>query len=188
MDIVELLTTYKYAVLFFGMLFLGETFLLPAVYLSLDGKISPGMVVLISCVATVVSDVVWYYLAFIVPFHKIRHWRRVEHHQDKFEKLSQLFDKHNYRILFLSKFVYGTRILVQILCGVKRMNFWKYIAVNIFGVLSYMVFLYFIAVVVNRSIAGEVMGGFKIAIAVFIVIVIVINLCIRYLAEKNWFQ
>ncbi|MDQ3076908.1 MAG: VTT domain-containing protein [bacterium] len=174
--------------LFIGMLFLGEVVLLPAIYYSLSGNIGVFEVIYVSAIATLVSDLVWYYLAFFVPIKKITTWKHVEKHQVIFQKLSTLFDRYGLLILFLSKFVYGTRILVQIICGLKQVNIVKYLIVNTIGVFSYIAFLYVIALSVSNAISFRILGGMKISMIVFIVLVIIINLWVKYYIQRKIFQ
>jgi membrane protein DedA with SNARE-associated domain len=188
MNMVELLFAYKYSLLFVGMFLLGETVLLPALYLTQEGHLNLFMVIVVSALATIVSDFVWYVVAYKAPLHKVGTWHRVKKHQALFEKLSALFDAHAYRVLFVSKFVYGTRILVQLLCGMKKMPFVNYLIINTLGTLLYIALLYCVAYFVGGLIAPHVIGGIKAAIIIFIILVVLVNLFIRYLAEKIWFQ
>jgi membrane protein DedA with SNARE-associated domain len=188
MDIVGLIITYKYAFLFIGMFLLGEAVFLPAIYLSLLGYISLPVVILVSLFATLISDVIWYYIASHRSVAKIQHWHRVEKHKEKFVRLSALFDRRGGLILFASKFVYGTRILVQVICGMKRMNIWKYLFVNTIGSLAYLLFLTGITMAVDAVFLPEVIGGVKISLIVLVAVVVLINLGIKYITQKLWLQ
>jgi membrane protein DedA with SNARE-associated domain len=185
MDILAFVVQYEYWFLFLGLFCLGETVLLPAIYFSLEGKLNIWWVITIATLANIISDIIWYEIAKRVPFHRVKHWHRVERHQETFKKLMHQFDKHHLKILFISKFVYGTRILVQIICGVKRVHFWRYLSVNFLGIAAYTALLYAVALAVNKTLAERLIGNAKVAILVFIVIAIGINLCIKYYAEKK---
>ncbi len=174
--------------LFIGMFLLGETVLLPVIHYSLEGNIGISEVVLISVAATLISDLAWYYLARIAPLGKIRNWRRVKEHESSFENLSRLFGKYGLRILFFSKFVYGTRILAQVVCGIKRVNPWKYLAVNVAGTVAYVLFLYAIALSVSGAASNYILSGVKVSLIAFVGFVIAINLCVKYLVQKKMFR
>ncbi len=188
MPIIEFISAYPYIFLFIGMFFLGETVLVPAIYYSIDGKIGVVAVIAISLIATLISDVIWYYIAKSVPTGRISTWHRVGRHKETFAKLSRVFDRHHTRILFLSKFVYGTRVLVQIICGMKKMHFGMYFGVNFLGSLAYILLLYFIAASVNIASSARLIGGVKTAMIVFVVMVIVVNLGLKYFIQRKWFQ
>lgn len=186
MDIAVLTGPYTYLILFFAMFILGETVFMPAVYLSLNNQLNPILVILVSALATSIADLIWYYVAAHVPVQKLKKWHRVERHQHTFNRLSELFDAHSYRILFLSKFVYGTRILVQLISGMKKIPVWKYLGVNALGIISYMLFLYVIAIAVDTTVARYVLGGFKFGIVSFILLAVIINVCIHLIAKRKW--
>jgi membrane protein DedA with SNARE-associated domain len=170
------------------MFFLGDTVLLPAIYFSLEGIINPVLVIVLSLVATLISDLIWYEIAARVPFHKIQHWKRIENHTDVFNHLMEAFDRYHLWILFWSKFVYGTRILVQIICGAKKVHFGKYIVVNAIGSTAYILLLYGIAIAVQQVVGVRMAGEFKIVLLLFVVIVVIIHLCIKHLVQKKLLQ
>ncbi|HEY1037301.1 MAG TPA: VTT domain-containing protein [Candidatus Paceibacterota bacterium] len=187
-EIIQAILENYQASLFIGMFLLGETVLLPAIYYSLEGNIRISEVVVISVAATLVSDMAWYYLARFMPLRKIKSWKRVKEHESTFANLSRLFDLYGLRILFFSKFVYGTRILVQVICGIKRVDVLKYLAVNIAGATAYVLFLYAIAVTVSSAVSSYILSGVKVSLIAFVVFVIAINLCTKYLVQKKLFR
>jgi membrane protein DedA with SNARE-associated domain len=188
MALYNIFIGHPYVFLFIGMFFLGETILLPAIYISFQGGLNPAKVILICTIATLIADLVWYYLASSVPVGKLKKWDRIAKHQDTFATLSGLFDKHNTRILFLSKFVYGTRILVQIICGMRKMNIGLYLGVNILGIITYILIAYVIAAAVNITMSARLISDIRIAIIIFVIIVIGINLVLKYFIQRKWFQ
>ena len=172
-----------YVIFFIGMFFLGETVLLPAIYLSLVGQMSIVAVVILSTIANLLSDLAWYFAARLLPIDNIKKWKRVERHQETFTKLGLLLNRHEYYILFASKFVYGTRILVQIICGTRRTPLGKYFIVNLAGTILYLAFLYTAAFGVNK-----LSTNFYAEVLIFIGLVAAMNLIIRWITEKRWFQ
>lgn len=188
MDFLAFILHYNYLFIFWGMIFFGESVLLPALYLSFEGLLDPYILFAIALIAPLVSDCIWYGLAMRVPFHKVQHWKRIEGHKDKFGHLLHAFDKYHLWILFISKFVYGSRVLVQIICGAKKVHFWRYLAVNAVGTTAYLLLLYGIAFSVNKTVGARLIGEVKWAVVLFISIVLVINLCIKHFAQKKWLQ
>jgi membrane protein DedA with SNARE-associated domain len=184
MDYAELISQYSYWFLFVGMLLAGEVVLIPAIYFSLAGHMTVPLVILVSGSATIVSDLIWYWIGMLVPLQRLLSWKKIARHRPLFEQLTHIFNVHAYRILFLSKFIYGTRILAQAICGIHRLPLWKYLFVNALGVLLYILFLYMIALFL-----GTVFPGFlqhlEWGLAVFVGIIAVLFLCIRYLAMKK---
>jgi membrane protein DedA with SNARE-associated domain len=188
MNFVELLILYKYPFLFLGMFVFGEAVFIPAIYLALEGQFNISGVIIISILANIVADFVWYFLAAAVPFEKIRTWGKVKGKEKTLEKISDLLDIYGYKLLFISKFIYGTRILVQIICGLKRLNLWKYLIVNTIGTALYLGFLYVLTLALHAGVSSVAVQEIKLAVAAFIIIVIGINIWIQFKVRKKWLQ
>jgi len=142
----------------------------------------------VSLIATVVSDLVWYWAASKSSIDEISSWKRIARHKELFRKISEHFDEHSLKVLFFSKFVYGTRILVQAMCGLRRVALIPYLTVNILGSATYLSLLYILALGVSRSVATRLVGELKIAIILFLAAVIIVQICIRHFAMKKIFQ
>lgn len=129
------LSAYPYLSLFIGMLFLGEMVLLPAIYLATTGRLDLVAVVILAVLATLISDCLWYALGRSFPNRTLK---RVSGRVSVglLTGLEQAFNKRAGKVLFLSKFVYGTRTLVQVLAGMHGMSFRSYLLVNTAGVLA----------------------------------------------------
>lgn len=124
---------HPYLFLFVGMFFAGETILLPAIFLAITGRLSLAQVILIATAATLLSDLVWYASGRWFPRSALQRLpgRGTSRLVDG---LDRLFARQGARVVFLSKFVYGTRTAAQILAGVHDMPFRVYFAANILGV------------------------------------------------------
>lgn len=188
MNFIELITLYKYPFLFMGMFFFGEAVFIPAVYLSFEGQISLAGVIIISIAANIVADFVWYFLAATMPFSKIKTWKSVRGREKTLDKISSLLDVYGYKLLFVSKFVYGTRILVQIICGLKHLNLWKYLVVNTVGTALYLGFLYVLTRALHAGVSSSTIEEIKLAVGAFIVIVVGINIWIQYKIRTKWLR
>lgn len=188
MDIISSLGGYPYIILFLGMFVVGETVLIPAIFLSFEGFLDPGAVVAVSFVATVLADIAWYSFARFAPLERVVGLKRVSGGKASFERLSALFDQHAYRVLFISKFVYGTRVFVQIIAGLKHLNFRNYVLVNSAGILSYFALLYLVAYVAGKALAEQFVNNSKVAIAGFLLIIVIVHICVQYIARKKWFR
>lgn len=126
---------YPYLFLSVGLLLGGETVLLPALYLGITGSLNLLYVFLIMTIATVLSDTFWYLLGRGAVPHilKIRFREKIHAYGSAFHgavKGRELF------LLFFSKFVYGTRIAAQVLCGLHKVPFWRYFFVNLAAVIA----------------------------------------------------
>jgi polyprenyl-phospho-N-acetylgalactosaminyl synthase len=130
---------YQYVLLFCGMLFGGETVLLPAIYLVLIGKLQLIPLIIAAALATIISDSGWYFAGRFLPVNKLRigrfpgrKWTRAV------ARTSELFKRHGLKAIICSKFVYGTRIATQVLAGVTHLPYGRYFITNTAGVLSWL--------------------------------------------------
>ena len=134
-QVLSLLQTYPYLFIFVGMLVAGEVVLLPAIYLAATGRLDLAAVISLAILATVLSDLFWYGLGRKFPASALD--RIPGHHSNNAVRgLERLFNRKGVQILFLSKFVYGTRTAAQVLAGVHDMRFRTYVIVNFLAVLT----------------------------------------------------
>lgn len=131
--VVNLFASYPYAITFVGLLIGGETVLLPALYLAVIGVLNGWYVMAIMLLATIISDVFWYSVGRgIVP--RIIQANVNQKRIIQLNKLSRVIAGKELIILFYSKFIYGTRIAAQILCGARNTSFPSYLIVNTLAV------------------------------------------------------
>lgn len=141
-----------YLILFFALLVGGETVLVPAVCLALVGKLQVLPLIGVASLATLISDSAWYLMGRLLPLEKIselpwlgRKWPQGVAY------VSDLFKRHGLKAVFVSKFLYGTRIAAQMLAGVTRIPYMRYITVNIGSVLAWLGFILLLGFIVNKS-------------------------------------
>ena len=176
---------HPYIFVFIGLLLGGETVLLPAIYLAFVGVLKLSYVTMIMIVSTLVSDIIWYYVGMgALPFLSKRQMKpRVQH---AVQNLSQMFQRNDSYVLFISKFIYGTRIAAQVLCGMHKMNFRKYIVVNTAGVLALMAVYSFVVYSVLETV--DTLGGAKYRVhytfIAIVVILVLIQVIIKYFFKK----
>lgn len=185
------IAAHPYAFVFIGLIFGGETILLPAIYLAIVGALNLSYVTALMVLATIVSDILWYYAGIgAIPFLKKRQMRpRV---QKAVSGLSAMFQRNDAYVLFISKFIYGTRIAAQVLCGMHKMNFRKYLVINTAGVLALMAvytFIVYTAVEASNALGTfDAVGGTKyrlqITFACIVLVLITLQMVIKYFFKK----
>lgn len=149
--VYNLISNNIYTALFIGLLLGGETALLPAMYLGISGVINLEAVFGISIIATAISDTFWYYLGRTMSAEKISSIGIFKKYTEKITALSSSFRSNGFTLLFFSKFVYGTRTVAQILCGIHALHFVKYFFTNIFGILALNIFFLTLGITVEKS-------------------------------------
>ena len=131
----QVIALNAYIGIFLALIIGGETVLLPALYLAVsDTLFSLPVVFLISLFATIVADLILYVLGRSISSQSLFSHPFFSKYRERMASLSSLFQSHALLILFSSKFVYGTRSLVQILCGRHHVPFIKYFSVNILAI------------------------------------------------------
>jgi len=179
-----------YSALFIGLLFGGETALLPAIYFGISGVINLEAVIGISIIATAISDTFWYYLGRTMSAEKISSFKILKKYVAKIAILSNSFKSNGLTLLFFSKFVYGTRTAAQILCGVHSINFVKYFFINISGILALNIFFLTLGMMVEKSFAQFVESPTRLWLALLPVPVcaVVLQTLFKKLIWKKLFQ
>ena len=186
---MSILHAHPYLSIFVGMLFAGELVLLPAIYLAVTGRLDLAAVVASSAAATTLSDLAWYYAGRRFPASALR--RLVGRRRGRIAlELEKLFKRKGVLILFLSKFVYGTRIAAQVLCGLHQMPFRTYIVANTLGVLALTATLVLIAysVVSTTRRLADVLDELELAFLLFIAIVVLGHLVVGRVLRRRWSQ
>lgn len=185
--ILDVLSSHPYIALFLGMLVAGEVVLIPAIFLATTGRIDLPAVVGISMLATLISDAIWYGLGRALPQPVIRRLSR-RFSDQAFRGIGQTFKAGGGRILFMSKFVYGTRTLVQVLAGVNRMPLSTYLPINMAGVLAVIAVLILLSwtVVGTTYRIEQVMQHMEVAFLLFVVITVSGFLLFSRVMKKRW--
>ena len=179
-----------YLLLFLGLFLGGETVLVPAVYFALNGTLDLVTLLAVSIVATLISDSLWYVFGRVAKFDRVARWPIVRRQAGAIMKVSEVFRAHSLKILFGSKFVYGTRVAVQILSGTYAVPFLRYLLVNIVGVLVLQGYIIGLALSLDRGL-GEVKGflyGTEVLFALFVILLVTLHLWIHKAVKKLWFQ
>lgn len=185
----ETLQGHPYLFLFIGLLAGGETVLLPAVYAAFVGIFNIFAVAGIAIAAALLSDSVWYSIGRFLPFGKLNRFSLFKKNEAAFSKISAVFEQRGLVILFVSKFVYGTRIIVQILSGTFRLPYFRYLAVDAAGTVALLGLIFATAALANKTIGQiNILGFRQLAFVLFIGLVILLQSWIKNFAKKRWFR
>ncbi len=184
---IDVFGTYPYIFLFIGIIFAGEAVLLPAIYFALDGKLHMPYVILTFLLATATADFTWYYVGRHMGDRFARRMVKGKI-QERLERLSGPFAKHGSMVLFFSKFVYGTRIAVQILAGLQKMSLRKYFSINMLGIFTISTFIAVLAYSIDETIENitDFIHNVEVAFLIFIVALVLVQLALGTYFKKLW--
>lgn len=179
---------HAYAFLFGGMLLGGETFFLPAMYFAVVGPLNAYIVLGLATLATLISDSIWYTLGRFVSLPQLLAYKFFKRRENSILQMHEVFGRHGFKLLYLSKFVYGTRIAAQVLSGTVRMPFDRYLIVNLAGVVSYLGVISLAALAAQEGLASfeKTLRYGYVSIGIFIVIVAIIHLIFKKWLGKNF--
>lgn len=179
-----------YLGIFAGILVGGESVFIPAVYLTFRNVIDPIPLILISASAGIISDSIWYWVGKTFPVHRLLEMKSLKRSREYIAHASSFFDRNSLKLLYLSKFVYGTRTAMQVICGQKRIPFGKYLIVNTLGILSWLLLLYGIAYALRQQLSHyeETVQNIELVFAVSFLIIMILLICFTRFYGKRWFQ
>lgn len=130
---IEILTLYQMPALFVGSFLFGETVILAAAVLSAQGLWSSWTIFWLSLLGTLASDALWFLYGqkILSFFHK---WEKYRRNSEKFLRaLEKLTGARPYLSLLWVKAVYGVRIFTIIYLSVRKVAFWKFMALDAIG-------------------------------------------------------
>lgn len=187
--VLDIVAAYPYLMLFVGLLLAGEVVLLPALYLATTGKLDPLLVVVVAVVATMLSDLAWFLLGRWSPSEAVE-WMRRRHSSRIVNRLQNLFSRNGPRLLFLSKFVYGTRIAAQVIAGALNMPFKTWLPVNLAAVVAVTLALAGLAwgVVGTAQRLEDMVQHIEVAFLLFLLLAIAAYLLVGTMMRRRWFQ
>lgn len=95
-------------------------------------------------IGDLIADAFWYSLGYFGGHNLIKKYGKYFNiSEERLEKFSNLFKKHQSKILFLSKVTmgFGFALVVLIAAGISRISFKKYIIINFFGQIIWTIIL-----------------------------------------------
>ena len=113
------LYAYQFPVLFFGAVFLGETVIIPAAFLTGEGIFSLGFVFWSAFFGTIVADTLCF-AAGPALFRFVHSFSFVQKRSERvLAHLADVYANRPFNTLLISKFVFGTRFLTVIYLSQK---------------------------------------------------------------------
>ncbi|OHA88513.1 MAG: hypothetical protein A2653_01945 [Candidatus Zambryskibacteria bacterium RIFCSPHIGHO2_01_FULL_43_25] len=176
-----------YWFIFAGIFFLGDLAVVPSLYLAVNGTLYFPLLVLFVFVANLASDTVWYLIGIKMPKEKILSSKFAQKNSSWINKANDSFGKKGLRILVYSKFIYGIRPIVRVLCGAHRMSFRTYMLINTATTVVWIIVISGLALFFRTSISAldDAVSRTEIALAFFIICVALFDFWLKdYIKEK----
>ena len=151
--VIEIIRHYGYLVVFVGALVGGETIILAASFLAVLGFLSLPLVIIVSLLGILISDNFWYFLGykFKRPLSFCRHNFCPDKFQPRVDSLKRQFNQHHRRLVFLSKFIYGARIMMLVFAGHEKMPYRSFFYYNLLANLFWIVLVITLGILMGFS-------------------------------------
>jgi membrane protein DedA with SNARE-associated domain len=172
-----------------GIFLFGNAILVPFVHLGVAGEINYLLLFVFSTIASTISDSAWYFIGRVSPKGKILKLPFLKKRIEKVEKFSGFFDKHSVKLLFYSRFVWGTRIATRLLSGMQKVDFAKYIYINTASSVVWLFTVTGISLAVQKGITPfkDLERGLELGLVISIILVALIYIFIKKILERNKF-
>ncbi len=168
----------------------GDLVLITGVYLALREQMNMAYVIVLAYAATTVSDLIWYYIGKYLPRTKLSTWGFLERRKAFIDSISAFFKKNGFKTLFYSKFIYGTRTIVQVLGGAHKLKLARYLFINSLGTLGYITLIITFGYIFKSSIDDlqQFVHNAEITFAIFVAVIFFLNIWIQKILKKYLFR
>ena len=126
-----ILGNFGWLVSYFAPFVGGENGVLIMAFLSAQGILPLTTVIFFSFLGMITLDSIWFFIVRTEGFSKLKRWQRISKQTISLEKrIEKISAKQDVFILLISKILVGTRILIIIYLGMKKMSYKKFFALN----------------------------------------------------------
>ena len=160
--------------LFVGVLIVGLPVLLPTMHLAVQGEVPLWIVASIALTATWSSDAFWYVVGRSASNERLKRIRRLRPHLERAEAIAARSSAT--RLLFLSRFLYGTRIAANVFSGAGRMSVRTFAAVNGVSAVLWVGALFLLVFAVGSSLERIFVGSRAPHVIVTVLVLLAIGL------------
>lgn len=189
--IVAYLVQWGYLGIFAGVILGGEILLLAAGFFASIGIFKLYYVIPLAVFGTILGDTIWYIMGR--TGRKIKYLNGTLEKKVGVEKIKKFEDKlkrHTVKTILLIRLVYGFRAIVLIMAGITKINFFKYLLLNIIGtfiwasIFTFLGYFFGQSIIFVQSLVQNIIIFITIVVALFIVIMAIIILIKRSVAKK----
>lgn len=177
--IAQLAPAYLYPFLYVGLIFLGGLVLMPAMYLTQLGVVNTGYLLLTSIVASLSADSFWYFVGRSTKKKKLLSLKFIQSKLKDAETFSVFFSKHGVLLVFLTKFIYGTRIASHVLAGLHKIHYFKFLGATALGTAIWFGIFYVLIRSIHVGIGQAETTALRIQL-IFLLLIVILGIL-------NWF-
>lgn len=131
---------YGYLAIFGWTLLEGETIVVLGGFVAHQGHLELEIVLSVAMVGAVIGDSIYFYFGR----WKGREWLLARPHlAERAARIHFLIERHQYWLIFGSRFLYGFRTIIPIAIGTSRVSAWTFLALNFAGAVLWAVVFVF---------------------------------------------
>ena len=167
--------------LFTGILVLGLVALLPSIHLVVTGGLGAGQLVLAALAAMLVSDSLWYLAGRFRPLDRWEGSGPLAASVQRVRRFAHRFRRRPEGSLFASRMLYGTHIPICVACGLVRIPWARFLAVNLVSGLAWLALLFLLTFAVGSTVEHLADGtvALRLALAVLVVLAVALRIVLR---------
>ncbi|MFA5999641.1 MAG: hypothetical protein WC783_01525 [Candidatus Paceibacterota bacterium] len=113
------------------MMAFGDPVFITATYFALFGYLDLKLIILFSFIASNTMGMFWYYLGKKSIGGFFHSFSFIGNYEKSHPRVMEKFFKHQLKIVFLSRFLYGSGTTIMILSGIYKVPFKKYVLTNL---------------------------------------------------------
>lgn len=170
---------YVYPSIFFGHIFLGGLILIPALYLSITQTISLPILFVLIVTSSMFADSFWYSMGKYIKKERAYSLKFIRNRMKEAKKFSEFYERYGVWAVFLTKFIYGTRIASHILAGMHKISFLRFLAATAAGTAAWFTIMFLLIKLLDRGVSDTGSLAFRIQV-IFLTMIAVLILF-------NWF-
>lgn len=153
-----------YPALFVGLTLLGGFVLLPAMYMTLTGHLDLFMLFMLTLFAAATSDSVWYIIGLFSKKEKLYRLSFIKKPMEEAKRFSDFYSRHGVRLVFFTKFIYGTRLASHILAGMHKISYAGFLGATALGTAIWFWIFHFLIKALDFGVEATKSTAFRIQI------------------------
>ncbi len=157
--------------------FMGSGALIPIMYLGVHGQASLPWIFSASTLGIVITDAIWFFTARFLGEKRVEKLWIVSKDPERLHKIGRAIKRHEFKIIFWSKFIHGTGMVSQLAAGMFKMPWPKAAAASLLGSCLWAIIVFLLARSVGSlSILENHVADIKIGFIVFALLFVAVNI------------
>ncbi|MEK6928675.1 MAG: hypothetical protein AABW65_01820 [Nanoarchaeota archaeon] len=140
-----------------------------------------------SSLGMLVIDSIWFFISKSKLFFRLKNWSKIKNKYSIIEKnIEKISQKKDWIIILLAKLMIGTRILLILYLGGRKISYWNYLKYNLFPNFFWGLILVFAGFLASRGFTGiiKTLHDIQLAVTFLIVFFVTVYTLQKWMSEK----